>query len=253
LPSACVKFHTTQHYQRGAFEEGLSGLGLHIISTPSDAPDSGDVLVTWNRYARDEACCRRYEKAGGTVLVAENSWLGPEDKDKHHFAICRGHHNGAGTWHVGEGKRFHWPLAPWRRDGEHILVLPQRGMGEHGVRQPSGWLVDVVNRLQHTTLRPVRVHYHPGIRPHPPIDFEGAWAAVTWASGAAIKAIVAGIPVFHEFPKWIGAPAARLGLDNLEDCYIGPREVMLHRLSWATWTAEEIEKGEPFKWLLKSG
>jgi len=139
----------------------------------------------------------------------------------------------------------------WRNDGEHILVLPQRGMGERGVRQEKDWLPSVLARLQKATDRPIKVRYHPGIRPHPPIDFSDTWACVTWASGAAIKAIVAGIPVFHEFPKWIGRPAARLGLDNLEDPFLGDRGPMLHRLSWATWTAEEIEKGEPFKWLLK--
>lgn len=73
---------------------------------------------------------------------------------------------------------------------------------------------------------------------------------VTWASGAAIKAIIEGIPVFYEFNDWIGAPAARYGIDDTENPFLGDRNPMLHRLSWAQWTAEEIASGEPFKCLL---
>jgi len=82
-------------------------------------------------------------------------------------------------------------------------------------------------------------------------DFEDCWAAVTWASGGAIKAICAGIPVFYEFEKWIGAPSARLGFGDLENPFLGDRGPMLHRLSWAQWNVDEIAKGEPFRWLLK--
>jgi hypothetical protein len=251
VPTACVKLHVTLHYCKDAFEAGLKKHGYDIINAPSPSPSSDDILVLWNRYTRDEAHAVRYEKAQATVLIAENSWLGPEDKDKHHFAICKGHHNGAGTWHVGGSER--WlpiELKPWRTDGDHIMVLPQRGMGEPGVRQERSWLPGVLNRLQGLTRRPIVVHHHPGPRPHPPIDFKDTWACVTWASGAGIKAIVEGIPVFHEFPQWIGAPAARLGLDDLENPYYGDRQRMLHRLAWATWSADEIRKGEPFKWLL---
>ena len=251
MPSACVKLNPSPHYRRDAFEEGLRRHGFDIVSRPVPNPCPGDVLCTWNRYLRDEADCQRYEKAGGVVLVTENAWLGPEEKDEHLFAICRGHHNGAGTWHVGVSPRYLWPVAPWREDGEHILVLPQRGMGERGIRQERDWLPGVLHRLSRATHRPIRVHHHPGQRPHPPIDFGNAWACVTWASGAAIKAIVAGIPVFHEFPQWIGAPASRLGLGYLEDPFLGDRGPMLHRLSWATWGSEDIAKGEPFECLLQ--
>jgi len=123
-------------------------------------------------------------------------------------------------------------------------------MGENGIKQPSGWLPDVVERLSRLTQRPIQIRYHPGQRPHPPIDFEGTWAAVTWASGAALKAIVSGIPVFHEMPNWIGGTAARYGIEELERPFLGDRNPMLHRLSWAQWSAEEIASGEPFGYLL---
>lgn len=253
MPSAHVRLVDSPHYRKDAFEAGLRAHGFTIDPAANPSPSPGDCLVLWNRYSRDEAHARRYEAAKATVLITENAWLGPEEKDQHLFALCRGHHNGAGTWHVGAERRGPTiELKPWRKYGTHILVLPQRGMGENGVRQPQDWLRWTLDRLSCLTRRPIVVRHHPGPRPHPEIDFEDCWAAVTWASGAGIKSITEGVPVFHELPCWIGASAARHGLDDLENPFLGNRIPMLHRLAWATWTAEEIEKGEPFKWLLPS-
>ena len=108
----------------------------------------------------------------------------------------------------------------------------------------------MVKRLQQITDRPIVVRKHPGAAKSDPWpDLEGAWCAVTWGSGAAIKAMVAGIPVFHEMLNWIGAPAARFGVSNIEDCLTGDRERMLHRLSFAQWSLDEISSGEAFAWL----
>jgi hypothetical protein len=252
------------HYQRDAFEAGLSVAGYSIRRSPAAPPREGDVLVLWNRYDRSEPLARSYERAGGVVLVTENAWLGP-DKAGHYFALCRGHHNGAGEWYVGQHPRSHVldiEFKPWRSSGEHIVILPQRGMGERGVRMEKDWPGDVERRLRKITSRPIVVREHPGPRStwdassvaFP--EFVNAWAAVTWASGSGIKAIVAGIPVFYEFPKWIGGEAARFGITDkagaslIESPYLGPRGTMLRKLSWAMWTAEEIASGEPFKCLL---
>lgn len=253
---ACVKFAFSQHYQRGAFEAGLCLHGYSIEPTPRSDPRPGDLLVLWNRHSRDEREARHYENAGASVLIVENAWLGPEEKESHHFAICRNHHNGAGSWYIGEEPRTKFECKPWRSDGTHILILPQRGMGEEGVRQPPGWERTIESRLRHMTDRPIKFRPHPGIRPHPAnyakVGLDGCWACVTWASGAGIKAVVAGVPVFHELREWIGAAAAKWGFSDLEHPYLGERDTMLRQISWAQWTADEIAKGEPFKWLLKS-
>ena len=52
-----------------------------------------------------------------------------------------------------------------------------------------------------------------------------------------------------DLKEWIGAPAATCNWD-IERPYLGDRDVMLHRLSWAQWTWDEISSGEAFKWLL---
>jgi hypothetical protein len=247
---AVCLLQNSPHYRRDAFHAGFEKLGFSIQHKPMACPHANDVLVLWNRYARDEHYAKRYEHAGATVLITENAWLGPEEKDAHFFALCRGHHNGAGSWHVGAETRWEPVCEPWRKAGTKIMVLPQRGMGELGIAQPRDWLPSTMSRLQQITGRDILIHKHPGIRPHPPIDFSDVWACVTWASGAGIKAIVAGVPVFYDFKDWIAGPAACPKWGNLEDPYVGDREFMIHRLSWAMWSAEEIGKGEPFKWLL---
>lgn len=59
-------------------------------------------------------------------------------------------------------------------------------------------------------------------------------------SGAALQALLWGIPVASEMPDWIGAQ------DNTD----AGRLAMFRRLAWAQWTLEEISDGLPFRSLL---
>lgn len=233
-----------------AIRQGLESLGYTISHRPQAEPTSADVLVLWNRLPTHDPAARAYEGAGAQVLVFEHSWIGREDV----YACCLSHHNGAGTWHVGQETR--WPsfgivVNPWRKEGDHILVVPQRGMGVPPVAMPRTWTADVVSRLTMLTKRPILVRY-PQDRIHPiePL-FRGAHAVVTWASGGGVKAIINGIPVFYEMPHWIGAYAAVNGLANLEFPYLGERDTFFHRMSWAMWHAHEIADGTVFRCLLR--
>ncbi len=254
-PVASVLLRESPHYRRDAFSIGLSRYGYKVQFHPLSNPQRGDLLVLWNRYRRDEAYALAHEAVGARVLIAENGWIGKDQHGNHFYALARSHHNGAGQWSVGTSNR--WPIfgvdvRPWRRHGDAILVLAQRGIGEPGVASPQGWLEDVTSRLRKHTDRPITIRQHPGKdRTDPYAALEGCWAAVTWASGAAIKSIVAGTPVFYEMEKWIGGPAAKLGIHDIEHPFVGDRSEMLHRLSWAQWSADEIASGEPFECLFQ--
>jgi len=211
------------------------------------------VLLIWNRSKNREAIAKRYEDAGATVIVTENGYIG---KTK---TLAVGHHSGAGSWYVGEADR--WAplgveLEPWREDGEHILVLPQRSIGEEGIAMPRGWETQIEQYLKKITKRPIRIRKHPGKdKTAPPTleeDLQGCWSAVTWASGAGIKAIIAGVPVFHQLKSWIGAPAATTEFD-IESPWMGDRMPMLRRLAWSQWTWDEIKSGEAVRTTLKGG
>lgn len=249
MKTANILLHKSAHYKAEIFGAGLKKHGYRIINDRNYRPQStNDVLLLWNRNPPHERIAALYESEGARVIVSENGYIG-EAK-----ALAQRQHNGAGGWFVGEKSR--WPkfninLMDWRENGEHILVLPQRSIGSASVAMPRPWLCGIQKRLQKITDRPIRVRRHPGTTKSRPLELDlgNAWCAVTWGSGAGIKAICAGIPVFYDFAKWIGAPAATCNFD-LEKPYLGDRMQMLHRLSWAQWTWEEIERGEPFKWLL---
>lgn len=233
--------------RREMFAEGLRSLGYSIANGGSPRP--GDVLVTWNRYGPSDCAARQYEAAGASVIVAENGYMGKAWKGSAWFALSLGQHNGAGRWTVGGPKRWDSlgvELAPWRTGGDEVVVLPQRGIGPRGVAMPRDW----------PAARYGRVRPHPGLRACVPLedDLARARCVVTWGSGAALKALAMGIPVFHAMPQWIGAPAAlpldRLGCEPKRDD--ADRLAMFRRLAWAMWRDSEIETGDAFRWLMRS-
>lgn len=242
-----------RHYRRECFESGLGRLGYEVSDTFERAPRPGDVLISWNRNRTIDSVANLYEARGGRVLIIENGYLpGPEGEK--HFALARHHHNGAGEWPIGDAPRFDIPLAKWRTDGEHILILPQRGIGAPGVAMPITWPRNIVERIAKMTSRPIRVRRHPGLmRRFTPLadDLAGAWACVTWASGAGVKALVAGVPVFHQLEKWIGASASQyLPGADIEEPYTGDRDAMIRAVSWSQWSGSEIASGEALARLL---
>lgn len=233
-------------YRHHCFVTGLKAVGYNVIYRPQHNPNPQDVLVVWNRHPFQERIIAEYEKAGATVLIAENGYIGNTK------SIAKNFHNGAGVWHIGEEDRWEKlgiPLSPWRESGSHILVLPQRGMGSQGVAMPRNWLASILLHLNKVTDRPVRVRRHPGQNECIPLeeDLKDAWAAVTWGSGAGIKAIVAGVPVFSNMRDWIGKDAASSHIVDIENPFLGDRLPMLRKMAWAQWTLPEIESGEPFR------
>jgi hypothetical protein len=227
------------HYRHQSFVDGLKKHGYSVQPEPSKNPHDDDVIVTWNRQGVYDTLAKRYR----TVIVAENGYIGADKS----FALSLDHHNGAG-WTPAPAydrlTRLNLDIQPWRESGTRILILPQRGVGEHGVAMPFRWPHDIQTTLRRLTKRPLYVRPHPGrFKSEPHDDFPGAWCAITWGSTAAIKAIIAGIPVFHAFPQWIAASAASGDLSRLETPMTGDRAPMLERLSWAQWSADEVQSG----------
>jgi hypothetical protein len=251
---ACNLVRRPAHFGTDVITKGLKASGYLLRDAPESRPLPDDVLVIWNRYGLGARYADTYEKAGAKVIVAENGYLGREWRTQRWFALALNRHNGAGTWRIGGPERWDgWnvELAPWRKDGDHILVLPVNPVGSPPVRQPDDWLPKTLELLKRATKRPVRVRKHPGDLP-PKVslerDLEGAWCAATWGSGAGIKAIARGIPVFHGCREWIGALAASTGND-FERPYSPDRLPMFRRLAWSIWSAPEVGSGEAFRWL----
>ncbi len=154
------------HYRRDAFTAGLEACGYDVRHNVAEHPGPQDVFVCWNRYGASEACAQRFEKLGLPVLVAENGYLGNQLVGARWYALSRSQHNGAGTWPQGSSERWDSlgvELAPWRTDGDEIVILPQRGIGPAGVAMPRNW-AGVAQSFTGGRVRP-----HPGNKPAKPL------------------------------------------------------------------------------------
>jgi hypothetical protein len=272
LPRAWSLIRPAPWYRHEAFAAGLRAVGYDVVHGEPTDPRPGDALVVWNRYGHAHAVASRFEAAGGTVLCAENGYIGhggsepkfdvhpggPKPTD--YYALAVGWHNGRGRWLYGGPERFAAigvELRPWRKTGEHILVCPNRSFGVGKQVMPQDWADKAAARLQKSTARPVVIRRHPGNdRPERPLsaDLENAWAVVIWSSGAGVHALARGIPVYVEAPYWIMKNASASG--PVDDPRLpDPMTVLanLERLAWAQWELREIERGEPFGHLLRAG
>ena len=233
-------------YPHAALRAGLRALGERIVNT-----GEARLLVTWTPWAgtwRADAA-DRYRRDGRPVIVVENGWLSPFG-DRSFFQMALDGWNGGGRFPAGDGSRWQsWGMAPdaWRADGEHIVVLGQRGHPVDRRNAPPGWHETV--RLE--TGRPVLRRGRNESRPLAD-DLAGAWAAVTWSSNAASRAILAGIPVFHAGPLMLADCAAPLADADLETPTMPDRLPVLERCAWAQWTADEIATGAPLARLLEA-
>ena len=221
-----------------AFSRGLERLGYSVVPGVTTRPGDRDILVTWNRVREGGTAAQAFEGRGLPVLVAENSTWGNDFAGRRWYTLARTFHNTAGMFPVGGPERWDGlgvEFAPWRADGEAV-ILAQRGIGPVGVAMPQGWPEWASRRFGG------RIRHHPGTRASKPLDDDLAQCGrvVTWGSGAAVLALLRGVPVISEMPNWIGEQ------DNTD----AGRVAMFRRLAWAQWQLAEIASGEPFKRLL---
>ncbi len=232
-------------------------------------PEDAAVLVIWNRYGENHHHATRVEQAGGTVIVAENGYLGQGGstpkfdldggmQSQHYLALACAGHNGSGQWPAGDGSRFaalRAPLAPWRTDGRHILVCPNRSFGRPDLIMPSDWAHQVSKRLNQLSRRLIIVRTHPGT--HAPkqaleADLANAWAVIVWSSSAGLHALRLGVPVICLGPAWVVKDAAGSRLEDIENPPMPERLPAFERMAWAQWRIEEIATGEPLARLLEA-
>lgn len=255
-----VKRHVEARHD--AFCAGFKATGYQVVlHEPRNDVRPGDVLAIWNRKSQHEIIADRFEAAGGTVLVAENGYIGRDACGQQYLALARHAHNGRGEWPSGGPERWQRlgvDLRPWRTDGQHILICPNRSFGMRGFIMPQGWAEETAKRLTQFTSRPVRIRPHPGHWKRLPVhpdetlraDLRNAWAVVVWASSAGVKALVAGIPVIRCAPWWIAASAAGHDLAQIETPPMPDRLPAFQRLAWAQWTIAEIADGTAFRALI---
>lgn len=255
---AICQIRDEPHYRKDAFLTGLRNAGYTVVSG-GKPENKRDLLVIWNRYGAQEGMADTWERAGGTVLVCENGYLGKDNQGRQFYSIAATGHNGSGWWPVGDETRLDKlavSFQPWQcNDDGHLLICGQRGIGTKLMASPNNWHNAVAARLRKQTDHPIKIRLHPGNKPAlTPLDddLRGAYACVVWSSTSGVKALVQGIPVYYDAPHWICEDAAlrvdKVGYGALVDDR--SRLKAFQRMAWAQWSVDEIGSGEPFVWFI---
>lgn len=236
------------HYGHDTFNEGFAAIG-YLPVTKLHTPTPEDLLLLWNRTGPNGIRANHFEAAGGRVLVAENGYFGKHWRGSQWYALALTHHNTLAQWATPDPSRwrsFSVELSPWREPGGETVILAQRGIGEPGIQSPTHW-----HTQQNKAIPRARVRLHPGKAAVAAnaipleLDLVGASEVLTWASAAAMHALVWGIPVYYGYPKWIGAIAARRAVLYGDGPFTDDacRLAMFENLAWHMWRREEVKCG----------
>ena len=239
MKTAYLNLRYTVPERREAFTSGLKRLGFAIKECVPSRIDSGDIFITWNRIGWADSVAANFINHGLPVIVAENATWGNEFEGKRWYTMARNYHNTAECFHVGDASRWDGLNIELKsfKNNPGIIILPQRGIGSQPTTMPLGWAAKAQAKYGGF------IRHHPGRNKNIiPLELElsNYGTAITWGSGAAVKALMMGLHIKSEMPNWIAAQ------DNTEQ----GRLAMFRRLAWAQWTLEEISDGAAFSWLL---
>lgn len=154
----------------------------------------------------------------------------------------------------GRRRRLGIEVRPWRKTGEHVLVVEQ---SEHFLglvgQKPATWLGAIVAMIESRTDRPIRVRRWTRDKAKAAStlgeDLKSAWALVTHASAAANEALIAGVPVFVA-GQCAAVPMASGSLWNIDEPALPDgREDWAAGLAASMWTLEELRNGTAWRTL----
>lgn len=231
-----------------AFAEGLRCHGhlAHLV-THDNLRDRHDFIVTWGDKGPREI--PRLCLEAGYI----NDTTGDYVADRLRFISVgwNGLHNHADAIYERPATRWRelgLALAPWKTSGRYVLVLEQYPT-DSGAPRAEDWqgVKTALRRLYGDQVR---------VRPHPlasgntgPLAaaLEGAWLAVTWASTAAVEAVIAGVPTITLDPGAIAWPVA--GHSLYEPVYTGPREQWAYNLAYRQFRLSELSDGTAWEYI----
>ena len=155
---------------------------------------------------------------------------------------------------------FPWPIKPWKKNGKNIIVCPpSNAMKEFfGVHD---WLENTLRTLKQNTDRPIIVKnkgYNPIIghdknggyivtgkdsqKPSGPIDWDNAYAVVTYNSNITLEATTRGIPCFTDVHNAC-APISETDFTKIESPKYEDREPLYYSMAYGQFTEREIKNG----------
>ena len=164
-------------------------------------------------------------------------------------------------------------MHPWRVSGEHILIIGQNeeGIGATNLTKMGmtfkEWSELQINNIRLYTDRKIiyRPHRHQRFLPEVEVDdceiielsheipisehLKNCWCMVTAASGAAVDALVNGIPVITSDGLSVAYNVSEHSLENIESPAMKDRAQWLYDLAYTQWSVYEMRKGLPWEHL----
>lgn len=178
-------------------------------------------------------------------------------------------------------KKLGIPIKPWRKRGNHILLI---GQTLHGLSSQHidiyEWYGRVVKQIRTMTRKLIVFRHHPRLvkirgpenksridKDNNAIkkavkdfrnfrsstgwtleeDLHDAWCAVAFTSNAAVPTVVSGIPLFSGDPACMAWPVSGHSLHRIDRPPTPKREQWANDLAYAQWTVAEFMSGECWK------
>ncbi len=168
----------------------------------------------------------------------------------------------------------------WKTKGKHILILLQNP-GDASLRGTDifQWCYDAIDEIKKHTDRPIVVRPHPlprkgfegfantistfdnvkmveNILPHNlrplELDFKNCFCTVSYASGSAVDAVLAGIPSLTNDPGNMAWEVSTHKFEDIENRYLGDRTEWMKKVAMCQWSIHEFENGECWNHIKKS-
>jgi len=256
-----------------AFEDHVS-----IFDNVVHEDMTADVACIWSvlwrgRMQANQAVYNHYRSQGKPVIIMEVGVL----KRNHSFRIAVNHINNTGyyghTDHpiiLGRNERFDFEVKDYSQSGNNIVICCQNESSElwHNMPNTEQWLDTVIPKLQLYYPRKKVI-----VRPHPryplseniynkykvekPLrrgdaddtDFveilKDAFCVVSPTGGAAIEAIISGVPVITS-PESLASPVARTDYQVMVPD-LGLRKTWIKQIRNTEWFIDEVVAGEPYR------
>lgn len=158
-------------------------------------------------------------------------------------------------------------LKPWRKNGDHVLILLQKDSGWTMENVPNVKLLkNLINTIRSHTDRKIIVRVHPtdlrqidkyvslcnefnvevSSNEHILQDLDKAWCSITFNSSPGAVSIIEGVPTFIMDPDWKKSPAADVGninIKDIEDPLMPERQQWIERISMSHFSVRDIREG----------
>jgi len=224
-----------------------------------------------------------FKKHNDNIFFVDSNVLKAYEKDVRYFRFPQGsiHPHEANYMIDGDTSRnnqiikdMNIDIKPWRKDGKHICLFLNRGIGGFSTfgKPCYEWAKETIQEIRKYSDRPIliRSHRHSGENQqlkedkknldfilsnykditHTRLgetsiydDLKNAWACVVYTSTSGAVAMLEGIPMFSTHEACFSHQWSAGKLSEIEDPILNDRENYITHYANAHWNLDEVKKG----------